>query len=175
MVTPGCGAAHRRAFGTHGCRGSRRDLAARRDGAPGPPLVEKFLGTPTWGLYLSGPTLGSIISGDPRMSRGDPQMVFHQVRASGPYLQFGTADPVRVSTVDAQSPTHALKLLEPKLIFFLNLTVLLRSPTALLKPALLKPTVVATADLCSCGKCLPGTSTLTARSTYCCPGCCLMR
>ena len=69
-----------------------------------------------------------------------------QVRASGPYLQFGTGSGSRQYTVDAQSPTHALKLLEPKLIF-LNLTVLLRSPTALLKPALLKPTVVATADL----------------------------
>ena len=73
-----------------------------------------------------------------RFSTGLRPVLPVQVRASGPYLQFGTADPVRVSTVDAQSPTHALKLLEPKLIF-LNLTVLLRSPTqttALLKPAL---------------------------------------
>ena len=60
------------------------DVAAHAGTSPlagtalrGPPLVEKFLGTPTWALYLSGPTLGSIISGDPRMSRGDPQMVFH--------------------------------------------------------------------------------------------------
>ena len=62
------------------------DVAAHAGTSPlagtalrGPPLVEKFVGIHTWALYLSGPTLGSIISGDPRMSRGDPQMVFHRM------------------------------------------------------------------------------------------------
>ena len=54
------------------------------------------------------------------------------------------------STVDAQSPTHALKLLEPKLIF-LNLTVLLRIKPYSNQPYSNQPysnqPVVATADL----------------------------
>ena len=40
-------------------------------------LTKKSGGIHNWAFYLSEPTLRAIISGDPRMSRRDPQMVFH--------------------------------------------------------------------------------------------------
>ena len=75
----------------------------------GPPLVEKFLGTPTWALYLSGPTLGSIISGDPRMSRGDPQMVFHPLVRGLPFDERSMEVAIAVSVSDFADTTTIRK------------------------------------------------------------------
>ena len=74
-MTPGCGAAHRRAaaFGTHGCRGSRRDLAARRDGAPGTPTRRKIRGDPHLGTLLIGThTWVNHLRGPQDVARGPP-------------------------------------------------------------------------------------------------------
>ena len=81
--TPGCRAGTPRwysAFGTHGCRASRGDLATR-------PGVGKFApGTPRCRIIRENPHLGAFLTGthtwvkyrrDPRMSRGDPRTVFH--------------------------------------------------------------------------------------------------
>ena len=69
MVVPPC----RRLFGTHGCRGSRRDLAARRDGAPGTPIRRKIRGDPHLGTLLIGThTWVNYLRGPQDVARGPP-------------------------------------------------------------------------------------------------------
>eukprot|EP00964_Phaeocystis_antarctica_P062647 scaffold37558_cov48-Phaeocystis_antarctica.AAC.1 len=74
-MVAGCGAAHRRAaaFGTHGCRGSRRDLAARRDGASGTPICRKSARDPQFGALLIGThTWVNHLRGPQDVARGPP-------------------------------------------------------------------------------------------------------